>query len=245
LGEVRETNLYFPKTNIDLGKSIFGDIFIFFFNNCQMSSLADTLEDAAASMQHLPVSIRAAMMGMAILEREKHQSPALNFPKTRKQWPRRDPRLSPWYKEYVEDERHRYVDLEGSNAVQFRKMFRMRRDTFLWFCHKMESEGILSPKGPDATGRSGSPLSLLILAALSILGGGVSFLFLVDMVYLSERVMRQFFLEFCHQMRFCMFPIYCKPPTTNEEIENAMSPYKIAGLDGCIGSACFSGPSTM
>jgi hypothetical protein len=195
----------------------------------------DDLDAVLGSNMHIPLFNRLILTQVAKRQRllpkkvEKER-------KTRKHWPVRDPKTSPWYQEYILDIRGRFGDLEGTNSKQFRNMFRMRRDTFHWFCGKVESDNWIAKPGRSASGREACPLNLLLLSSLAILGGGISFLYLQDLTFISERKTRGFFLKFCQMGRIHMFPIYCRLPTTDEEIKEAISPYKMVGLDGCIGS---------
>lgn len=104
------------------------------------------------------------------------------------------------------------------------------------FVDEIVTNSWLPPCCQDAFGRPSSPLELLIMGSLALLGGGVTFLFLQDMTYISETVHRMFFEEFLAFGEKVLFAMFVKAPTTPDEIEQAMRPYQVSGLPGVIGS---------
>jgi Plant transposon protein len=53
---------------------------------------------------------------------------------------------------------------------------------------------------------------------------------------ISAEVARLFLRKFCTLFSRDNFAEHCSPPSTKEEIENAMGVYAKLGLPGCIGS---------
>ncbi len=88
----------------------------------------------------------------------------------------------------------------------------------------------------DATGRPASPLPLLILGVLRILGRSWCFDDVAENTKISEEVCRVFFYAFCRRWSLTKYPELVKSPQTREEFEDHEREYKMAGFDGCIGS---------
>jgi hypothetical protein len=111
----------------------------------------------------------------------------------------------------------------------------MRRDTFSWFVAYARSENWFpGQEKPDASGRMGAPLELMIMGALAILGGVLRFQALTLLTHVSHQTHRSFFKVFCKVGATKMFPLWVKPPSTPEEIANAMRDYEEAGFPGAI-----------
>jgi Plant transposon protein len=88
----------------------------------------------------------------------------------------------------------------------------------------------------DAAGRSAAPLELKILGVLRVLGRGYCFDGIEELCFISREVIRTFFHAWCERFSKKYFPIYCNPPTTQEEIQRTLAVYNRLGFPGCIGS---------
>lgn len=171
----------------------------------------------------------------ALLDDDDVDSPPGLF-RSRRVYLKRDPKTSPWYREYILDERNRYHDVDSYNMRVYRNKFRMRRDAFDFFVQQIVENKWLEEQRPDATGRLPAPLALMILAYLALIGGGITFLFLEDVTYVSESAHRKFFAKFSFMGSTSLYKQYIKLPETNEEIAEATNRYRVYGLPGCIGS---------
>lgn len=94
---------------------------------------------------------------------------------------------------------------------------------------------------PDCTGRPGSPLELLILGALRVLGRALVFDDLEEGTRISAEVHRTFFHEFIEYYSIYVYPQVVKIPNPEipeelEKLERMIKPYEMAGFPGCIGS---------
>lgn len=155
--------------------------------------------------------------------------------KRRRSRQRRDPFTSSWG-EYLTDALKMDLNPTAEDERQFSCRFRLSRTNFVSLMQRIEQNQWLLPRQRDSHNRPGSPLGLLVMGALAVLGGGVSTLYLKDMTFISATVHRRFFIEFCTMGEQVMFPLYVRRPETEEEIAAAMEPYSVAGLCGAIGS---------
>jgi hypothetical protein len=88
----------------------------------------------------------------------------------------------------------------------------------------------------DACGRPSSPLSLLILSVLRVIGRNITFDDIAEVTNISEETLRIFFHKFVKKWSEVKYPELVKAPETQEEfIENEFE-YKRAGFNGCHAS---------
>ncbi len=90
----------------------------------------------------------------------------------------------------------------------------------------------------DAIGRQASPVELLLLGALRVLGRGVVFEELFEGTFISRETHRRFFHKFVKLYAAQVYPRVVKPPANDDldAIQRTMEPYAIAGFPGCFAS---------
>ena len=88
----------------------------------------------------------------------------------------------------------------------------------------------------DGIGQPSAPLELKILGVLRILGRGMCFDGISELTNIGEEAIRVFFHRFNEKFAEELFPVYCNPPETEEDISGVMEVYRRLGLPGCIGS---------
>lgn len=129
-------------------------------------------------------------------------------------------KLSIWWLKYIEREDEEDEDDERI----FRKRFRITRGSFERICKIITSDSqFFSRFGkPDAIGRIGAPIELLLLGTLRILGRDWTFDDVSESTNISEEVHRVFFHEFCLFGNKILFNEFVKPPRNEIEINDAM-----------------------
>jgi hypothetical protein len=147
----------------------------------------------------------------------------------------RDPLKSAWYKTYVDEtmETEAYHDTFGHCAKEFRTMFRVPWNVFVHLMHLLEAEAAFKPSN-NALGKPSSPLSLLLLGALSILAATQTFIGLESATLISAQSHRNFFKKFVRWGCKCLYPQYVKRPQTQAEFDALMEPYTALGLPGTL-----------
>lgn len=139
---------------------------------------------------------------------------------------------SVWYQNYVE---MRPFTALGLN--KFRRRFRLPYDEYLEFVADARRENWFPNVGkPDATGKLGAPLELLILGAFRYLGRGWSFDDIEESTNISAERHRVFFHEFIDIGSTKLFAKHVVMPTTREAAEDAMYEFEKAGFHGAVGS---------
>jgi hypothetical protein len=104
-------------------------------------------------------------------------------------------RNSKWYRDYALG--NRFAGRKGKRARQFRRRFRMPLEQFRELIQIIRTENWFPMyEKPDATGRLGVPLELLVLGALRYLGRGWTFDDIEESTSISEETHRVFFRRF-------------------------------------------------
>jgi len=140
---------------------------------------------------------------------------------------------STWAK-VLEDPTHR--NPSHYNGKSFRRRFRVPYEIFVKICDLCRSaKDPVDARLPwfnkaviDCCGQASVPLELLVLCSLRILGRGMCLDGITELTNISIECVRQFFHKFCHLFSSVYFPIYCKPPTTAEEIAKVLEANVIA-----------------
>jgi hypothetical protein len=146
---------------------------------------------------------------------------------------RRDPRLSMWSQLYGNED----SEYLGPKAALFRRRFRISLAQVHELVSRAESENWFPGAGrPDASGRLGVPLLLLVLGALRYLGRNGTFDCISEATNCSEEVHRVFFSKFVKACAANLYPLHVYPPRTSAELKASMSLYETAGFPGCFGS---------
>ena len=117
----------------------------------------------------------------------------------------------------------------------FRRRFRIPFPVFQEIVKMTRGQQWFS-EGENAVGIKVAPLELNIFAVLRVLGRGYCFDGVEELCYTSAEILRVFFHKFCDLFSKKYFPIYCSPPTTEEEIAKTTPIYSRLGLPECIGS---------
>lgn len=147
-------------------------------------------------------------------------------------------RESNWYNAYVGPRSELCMNPLKKRGKKFRRRFRMPMKSFKELMIEIRQDNWFPTyEKKNALGDIGVPLDLLVLGSLRYLGRGWTFDDLEDVTGISEEVHRRFFHLFVAACTKYLFPKYVVEPTTAEEIEDAISEFKEAGFDGCIGSA--------
>ena len=142
---------------------------------------------------------------------------------------------SEWYLKYVKRTR---LEMSKICADNFRRRFRMPFESFLSLVKEArEDDWFPDYEKYNAIGQKGAPLEILMLGSLRYLGRGWTFDDLFEATFVSQDVHRVFLHVFTKACRKHLYPKWVKRPETAEEIEDCMHEFKLAGFDGCIGSA--------
>jgi hypothetical protein len=88
----------------------------------------------------------------------------------------------------------------------------------------------------DCTGSASTPIELLVLATLKILGRDWKFDDFEDIIGVSYTTIRLFFHKFCKYGATELYSMYVKYPQTRDELYHHMHKYTQLGLNGCVGS---------
>jgi hypothetical protein len=173
---------------------------------------------------------------------ERSESETAKRPrKKRVPGPQRDPRASSMFQRYLitpegGEETHPCETAEAEMR-KFRNAFRMSRATFRRLVRLIKTENWFpNAERPDALGRPGTPLSLLVLCSLNVLGRATVFAEFEMTANLSGPTVSNFFDEFCAQMRARLYPRLVKIPRTPQEIARSSRLFAEGGFDGCVGA---------
>lgn len=147
-------------------------------------------------------------------------------------YPKKDPRNSMWW-EYVLG--GTWADPSSRDGKTFRGRFRTTHDFFLSLVVKVKELFPFHAK-KDALGKSPGPIELKVLGVLRVLGRGVCFDDCQEGTNIDKETHRIFFHAFCKKFARKYYPIYCRGPETEADLENSMSEYTSAGFPGCLGS---------
>ncbi len=164
--------------------------------------------------------------------------------KQRIELPKESPFESVWYKRYVvpplndpSQEASHPCETIPRRMLLFRNKFRMPRAQYRDICLWCEENGFYNEKcgDTDALGRERTPLKLLVLSSLAILGRNRLPDDLYDETNVSGQTTRNFCKAFCRAMAKFFYPLHVKVPSSVEEMRNCEVDFKLAGFDGCIG----------
>jgi hypothetical protein len=182
----------------------------------------------------LAAEIDEGSMGLQI--KQERSRPQENLSRT--VYPRRDPRDSPWWKEFWIDEPNRYRNQapDTYKGTIYRKHFRMSFKAFKEFVNVIDAGRWFPNRYIDNPRARGAPLPLLVMGCLSVLGGGIGFDMLPLMTHISSQTHRTFFNEFVAVGAKQMFTKWVVPPSTDEDLRSLTEAYTAAGLPGAIGS---------
>ena len=149
-----------------------------------------------------------------------------------------DPLQSCWHRDYLDDSRAKleYRAITGHFAKLFRRQFRMPWIVFIHILDQLRED---FPPSQDLFGRPSSPLGLLLLGSLSILGETSSFVALRSSTNISEQTHRNFFKKFVKWGAVKLFPVHVKVPQSLDDFKRCMDSYTLLGfprntlLSGC------------
>lgn len=146
-------------------------------------------------------------------------------------------RESTWYKDYVLNASGHSFAVDSRRGSKFRRRFRLPFGSFNDLMVQIREEKWFPNNDKcDCRGVLGVPLELLVLGSLRYLGRGWTFDDLEEATGISEESHRVFFHRFIKCGRNILFPKWVKAPSTEEEINDSISEFAMAGFPGCIGS---------
>ena len=120
---------------------------------------------------------------------------------------------------------------------KFRNRFCLPHANFVALVEDCKEQEFFSRwMGKDAIGKSSSPIELLILGSLRYLGRGWTFDDLEEATAISREVHRCFFHQFVEFGSTVLYDRYVVFPTNYEEAKRHMIEFKLAGLNGNVGS---------
>ncbi len=129
-----------------------------------------------------------------------------------------------------------YEDPTHRNGQLFRLRFRVPYPIFLGIVDRLKRCSEFKKGEYDCCHLRTTPIELLVLGCLRILGRGVCLDGIEEMSGISISTMRIFFHKFCQYFTTTMFPIHCRAPESPTEISAVLKEYEELGLPGCIGS---------
>jgi len=153
----------------------------------------------------------------------------------RVQYPPKDFRDSAFYINYVEN-RYQLLELRPDLV---RRRFRLPFPQVLDIVRIVEEHRADYFEGfgmPDAAGRVRTDLTLLVLAALRVLGRNSTFDDVAEFTNISEDRLRVFHRKFIRFGREVLYPMFVKWPATMQDLVECEKPYRLAGFPGAIGS---------
>jgi DDE superfamily endonuclease len=143
------------------------------------------------------------------------------------------PTMSPWYALYIDcpdvDDRH--------FQKVFRNRFRLPYKSFIDLLEYLKLfEQFQRWNSKTATGEPSSPIALLLLGVLRVLGCAWTFDDLQEVTSISRENHRQFMHVFIAFASTHLFEKYVVSPKTADDVKDYAVDYAIAGLHGAIGS---------
>ena len=145
------------------------------------------------------------------------------------------PRTCEWFILYVESPAIDNVDFQKD----FRLKFRLPYNVFqLLVTSLMEHELFIQwrSNNSDCTGVKSTPLELLLLGALRMLGRASIIDCVASDIKVSFATMHAFFRKFCTYGGTVLFHLHVKHPTSKEDLYECMKYYARMGLHGAVGS---------
>jgi len=143
------------------------------------------------------------------------------------------PTISPWYTHYVRNPNLSCPKFDK----KFRLRFRLPYANYLELLEMVKADDRFERwKSCDATGRPSSPIELLVLGVLRVLGRGWTFDDLDEATAVGEETHRQFFHKFIEFGRAVLFERYVIQPTNAEMAAPHTAEYNKAGFHGAVGS---------
>lgn len=154
--------------------------------------------------------------------------------KHRKVYPRKDPKTTTWYTDYVMNNGGTFSNPDHRDGKLFRLRFRVPYSKYQWMVDECRREGWWV-ENPDAFDRPGAPIELLILGTLRLLGRGWVFDDIYEATRISIPVLRAFYHKFTKHYATDLREEWIRAPT-DEEVEETMRLYEQSGFPGAIGS---------
>ena len=162
--------------------------------------------------------------------------------KQRQEFPRVDFASAPWQVMITSGAYKNEMTKEGRN---FRRKFRLPASLFDFIVstvlhRKLFPEYDMNGCSNDAFGRPIASLQVKILVVFRLLGSGGEFASVFDGSKVDEQTARLFFYRFNKLFARALYNTWVHPPSTQKEVDEALSIYKRLGLPGAIGSTdCF------
>ena len=163
--------------------------------------------------------------------------------KPREDFPREEFASAPWQRMLDTGEYKLSTAKAGRN---FRRKFRVPAPLFDFvvatLLHRKLFREYQNPdgSGTDACGRPIASLHVKVLCVFRLLGSGAEFAAVYDGSRVDEQTARKFFYRFNGIFVGSLYRTWVHPPSTQQEVEEALAIYKRLGLPGGIGSTdCF------
>ena len=144
------------------------------------------------------------------------------------------PRTCDWFILYVGRPAIERLDFHQN----FRNKFRLPYDLFLSMVREISEHAAFTQwsNKMDCTGIAGTPIELLLLGTLRILGRDCKFDCIASQIKVSIATIHSFFHKFCLYGATTLFEKHVKYPTTRHELHAQMMDYARLGLHGAVGS---------
>jgi hypothetical protein len=143
------------------------------------------------------------------------------------------PTTSSWYMSYVNTPA---ID-DDDFQKEFKNRFRLPFDSFLALTDELKSSDMFQRwNGHDCTGLPATPIELLLLGALRILGRDVKCDDLQEYTAINKETHRQFFHVFLSFGSTVLYNRHVKVPSTKDELMPHLQHYARKGFHGAVGS---------
>ena len=140
-----------------------------------------------------------------------------------------DPKLTYWYKSYVD-----YPAIQNRDFnYKFRQRFRLPYHSFIALLHDITTCDIFHQWNKAS---SKVPIDLLILGSLRYLGRGWVFDDIEEATGINKETHRQFFHKFIIYGSTILYSKYVNYPKNSSEAQTHQKEYEVAGIHGAIGS---------
>jgi hypothetical protein len=156
-------------------------------------------------------------------------------------YPKKDPRQSDWYLDYVIDEGRTFRNPDHRDGKLFQSRFFLSFDDVQELVAEIKNpRNYFWKEKKDAYGKLAHPIELLVLGSLRILTRNVTLDCLYEATRISSSVHKAFFTRFVHWYAHTVFPEKVRMPgTSQEELISNSAEYITAGIP-CLEQSCLA-----